>query len=691
MCQPIARTFQACQELINIPLSSEEDIRRIFALEYSIRIESLSWYNQDLRTRIQTLSIKLLRDAKQILCQRHLFATGRLCALVYKVASSAFRSLAQSNYTLSHNSAKQSINFISCDRKEKIVFKEFISYSSLEGNRPYEEEYVANSLLALLSCRSCLPSYPFKSKRAKQFGVPLDPQSLHYITTEKQLNTYSIPSHLIAKPFVENMILLSDLLKNENARKKTAILNNLVPDAKIAMILAAEVQCLDLHEDNIGIVPLPNSEYEKYKAYSFICQGKMVSFHELHMKFLENQQETLEIEIQIIGQQKKNKIREDRDLVKAFRVQFYPLLFDLDRSIAESNHIQLQICKRERSHIIPHRSAFLQIENCDHDLSIQEINWLLNRSEREARVSHWAGRWDAPLYHHLSTAAAKTLKQMMMPILFQFSLSMQALTTEENSLHSLRENFVKTFSHCVQYNYIWSYIQQNGTAIFLKNITSSTNQGLRKRRKIAYQLFPRLTMHQEKALLERQCNRAEYLLLYQKLAKTKENNLYEIVHKFINTPAIPLDFHSRKILMQNFKDKLPTPLELQQIQKNLLVACKPTVRKVIYSMYPLMADTCELFKYALPRIISISPENPISPEKCIGNFKYPLDPVIELALKSKGKVWEIADHLTSTLRKKEIFHSFSMILDADLYRHIWRLKPTSKKRRYGQNECKSIY
>lgn len=451
-------------------------------------------------------------------------------------------------------------------------------------------------------------------------------------------------SHIQAKPFIDEMILLSKL----ETKGKETVLKRLTDEAQFQAIMTAELQFLDLHNNNLGVQPEPNLQYEHFKDLQFTLPvtGKTKSFKDLMMDYLNGKfyPQTV-IKFEENGKIISKPLRELPLLQQALDVNWKLVIFDTDDSLGEGNETRLCVHSSYKEHYIPLRSVLLETSSKTHPLSETVIQKLMHSDESDWRVKKWISKEDAPIYKHLSEEVRKHIKKQVAPLIENYQLSISRILDANANIQSIAKKFAENISNInlpqhaaiwktleqslsleqafstvdVRFNDTWETIAvrhhqdagqlqllnpdglQEGNRIKIQyDLTSSSPDALEKRKKIAIQLFPRLTFLQQKALLERQQSRKEYLQKYQALSQSTlmEEELFKYLQNYLQQPTTPLSSEKRREfldqLIQQKSHFLNEAQALTTFKNKICVECRPSYFNLAKAMYPLLADVEEL-------------------------------------------------------------------------------------------------
>lgn len=245
-----------------------------------------------------------------------------------------------------------------------------------------------------------------------------------------------------AKPLVQDMLLMSNLDNQE----RDFVLNRMTVQSQMAAMATSELQLLDLHGENLGIVPVPNQEYQDYKQMNFTIGNDTINFQQLLKEYIKGHIKSDTI-IKYQGQASliKGPLSDLTPLQKALDVQWKIVLFDTDVSLGEDNRLHFANVtkggKTQKNHLIPLRSVLLETGWKDTPLSEEAIQMLTNSEAQDLSVNQWVSRDDAPIYHRFSERLKDNLKLELIPILEKYSLSEERQQDSQFTLEKLRDRF----------------------------------------------------------------------------------------------------------------------------------------------------------------------------------------------------------------------------------------------------------
>ena len=448
-----------------------------------------------------------------------------------------------------------------------------------KGNaKSQEEEHLIDGLISLSMEHGTVGLFSFSDQSSDRFV-----KNLGSSDSLQRNNLFS--SHFDAKPFIEGMLTFNDLLDHPQLYHQ--VMQRIGLNSEKKAVLTAEFQFLDLHQNNLGIAPSASQENDlKDASWEFV-------------------------------------------------------LFDTDHALSESNEIQTQKRKGNLETIIPLRSVLLACDWKDKPLNVKTLK-MLQDSERDRRVRQWVNRSDAPIRRFFNDP--QKIDALLKKIIEQekYTLSYHRRQGENLTLKELRLLFGSDVSNLDDHRELWEAVQKQlstsgwiKTNGIIKDLTSNSPSGQMQRKRIALQLFPRLSWKQRDALFERQNQRTEYLQNYACLRKIKKyskeclNDLKQI----IKSKSAPLSTVKRKEFLERIAlfqkdDRLKNSADFmslfRNLQTDLSAAFTPTYFNLVKAMYPLLADAYELN-------LRVANQNKEIAGLSIGLFAKPIEEVIALA------------------------------------------------------------
>jgi len=484
-----------------------------------------------------------------------------------------------------------------------------------------EESRQVDNLLTIMAKGSVLGTFDFKAKRVE------------------------------AKPFV-NMVLVGDLEKMPIAKDR--LFDRLTADAEFIAALIGEVQLLDLHSNNLALTPEITEDLSRFS--DFTLDGEEVSLNQLLLAYLNDDID----DMSAIGYREDGILYESQltslpnDLRNALDSKWKFVLFDTDTALGESNSLQYQVIKNEKSHLIPLRSCLLETSFKDSPLSAETVSRLLNSKERDQNVRSWATRADAPIFQHLKPEAQKRIGHFIEQKLEKYSLTNIRMQSGKQSMKQIQARFVHDITKPTEENRaFWQYVQANST---LKGDLSD----IATQKRIAAQFFPRLTLKQQEALFERQASRDHYLQSYHDFASGKPS--IRAIEKFIHANPSLFSITRREALLselgriKSFDTETTTGWlqsywkgskeeQIEAFRAHLLEETRPTLFLLMKAMYPLLADVYELAAYAYGE------ENAGG---SIGFFDQPIETIIRIVREhadEESEIGKLATHVEEEIQK----------------------------------------
>lgn len=395
-----------------------------------------------------------------------------------------------------------------------------------------------------------------------------------------------------------------------------------------------------------GVEPEPNVQYEEYKRLQFIFppENEKFNFKTVMSAYLQGYiREDTVIRFTKDGIVYHKALKELKELQQALNVRWRLVIFDTDKSLSEDNRLlEVNLSNRGYRHLLPLRSVLLETKEKNRPLSDAVIQRLIDSDDRDKRVKQWTRKEDAPIYKRLSPSARAIVKQQVAPIIKKYELGKNRRRGDIVTVKDLTDRFADemvnnlTHSSILQ---IWKNLEEDLSSVVVRpgdtwetlaqryhqdvneleklnshkklnggekikisyDLTSSSSEALKNRRKIAGQLFPRITSRQQAALLERQKHRKEYLLSYRALSQSTllgQPLMNEIERYLSRDKATSLSSERRNNLQQQLREKkqffLDNPHELSAFKQKICKECAPSYFNLAKAMYPLLADTYEL-------------------------------------------------------------------------------------------------
>ena len=394
------------------------------------------------------------------------------------------------------------------------------------------------------------------------------------------------------------------------------------------------------------------------------------------------------------------------------------IFFDTDLVLGESNQVQLMKTTYadgpRLGHLLPIRSNYLAIEASDKPLQSETINLILNGAkERRDQMVNWIENKDASIRKFLPKNGqvvddflANVLSDKRYSLSFWrndpkynyddishakvrgiFAADISKVTPTTENFWKALEIDLKKYTLTAQDSKkdpedIWSTLakrykvevkelkslnpglailsagtQLNVPSPYSAPLDGTSSESEKQRVRIAQEIFPRLTVPQKNALLEREDGLIKYLTTYAELsqpifdplafseADIKKQiasvlNLQEFV-KIAPVTTVEREELDKQITALNDQLRALDPVgdvgckdkffkiseEIKKIYESIKLKCVPTYTNTLKVMYPLFADA----QFLLEAFASSKEEA----RKAIGRFDTPLETLIDLA-KERG-------------------------------------------------------
>lgn len=446
------------------------------------------------------------------------------------------------------------------------------------------------------------------------------------------------------KPFIENMTLLKTL-KQQYRHAIPHILANLTEDALFSIVLGMEFQVMDLHSSNIGLEPVPNKEFIQCSEFQFIIKydakhdSPPMNLKDFQLAYLAKHihDYTSIVLLSEANTRIETMIGTQKELQKALKTQWRCVFFDNDRTLGESNEFYVD---KIGFHRIPLRSKFLQLEVNNTPLSEGIIQRLMNqKGDLLTRV--YLAKADAPIRKKLSKELLNAIDLILYQELHNHTYHYRRNNNE--SVANKLDEFVEMICYHESYQMMWKAIEDE-----LKvDLKEESEEGIQRRKGIATQFFPRGTILQLSALIERQERRREYLTTYLKLKNEMTNGLelYLAINEFLSMRSCPID----SVYLLKYQQTLNAVLyqemnqieALNNIRTQLLQFYNPTILNIAKAMYPNLPNA-----YALNQIIY-----PKDAGEMIGHALYPLEKMINTAQTFKAEAQLLAEFLKQSIQE----------------------------------------
>lgn len=468
------------------------------------------------------------------------------------------------------------------------------------------------------------------------------------------------------KPYIDNLLSFHELSHYPKACEE--IFKRFTPKEEYNCVLTGLFQCLDLHGGNIGVAPLLKSEQEDYKDLVFKVREKNCEFPFLRLA-IAIMEGTIDdestIEFSLRGRLISNQLIDLPELKNALNLVWELQIYDTDLSIADDNILQSVKKGDVINHNIPLRSAFLESSWKDLPLQNETVSLLLQCGDMNTPVREWMKRSDAPIRKRLSSETLAYIDQFLEPILVNYDLSKERQKANDFSISDLRQNFVAEITNVQNpaYDKFWGTVE----AELGKNRESTLDVMIKWRNRMAHQLFPRMTIRQQRALIERQERLERYLINYSafKNSTVEAAELLDHILQYLNRPETPLSSSARKKHLEDLCriQNSPNKIEVDELHQSVCSDCVPSYFNTMKALYPLLADAYFLYSHTSGQMRFAQKDGKpleLSVQKlagsAIGHFEAPLDEAIEIVKKDPNSPTELLE-TAERLQNEITFHT----------------------------------
>lgn len=469
------------------------------------------------------------------------------------------------------------------------------------------------------------------------------------------------------KPFIEELILLSQLDKYPTAKK--FILKNMTAESEFSAFMTGLLQFLDLHADNIGLkLDLKGAHLDYMNVVFFVYSSKgactlkfselVIEYHAGHISDHET------VFFKKSGEIFSNEIGNLTDLKLALYSKWKLVFFDTELSLAENNKWRYE---KNGLHM-PFRSGFLCSSWRNYPLQPATLKLLEESEEAEKKMWAWIRKSEAPIRQHLSARVNAQIDTLIHDRVIQYKLSTDD-GSYNHTINELQYDFVGDISDFESNENLWKLIHEH----YKKKIdlTSVSSEAQKQREFIAGQLFPRLTIDQQNALNERFIRMRKFLKDYKELSlcELEGQDVLNYLREYIDQPETCLS----TITYRAFKTRIDELLKNSSVDSKavfklyikILKTCRPTYFNLMKVMYPHLADVYALIKKVIHQINYITPEDKkCSDEQLIGEaigfWRTSVTEILTLIKKkypSSSIFYEIATQLEQSKSEKPSFFS----------------------------------
>lgn len=391
------------------------------------------------------------------------------------------------------------------------------------------------------------------------------------------------------QPVVEDMHILFNLMNSGGIDK---VLNNLTAKAEMEAIITGELQPMDMHANNIGLRQLKSPNMPSFKEISFSNGWRDISgWKRLQELYLAGAlRDDLDIKIDGVT----SKFSDLPWIKEALEQPWEFVFFDTDLSFGEDNELQTYSYQGDFGHNIPFRSGLLMNRWKDQPLRDDVVKRLLNAGEQNKKMRDYLRKADAPIRQRLSPEGLKKVDEALKPVLEKYQFYPGTDKIDAETHEDLAKKFSENISDLSTNKDFWNLLQSELPKKMKYKLTEDTAESLEQRKALATQLFPKGTIKQQNALIERQDHQIAYLEAYQALkGESDVTQRKEKIINFINLSAAPMDTLTREQIRQMI-GKATEESEINLIYAALIKTYKPTYFNVMCSMYPNLADYFKL-------------------------------------------------------------------------------------------------
>ncbi len=321
------------------------------------------------------------------------------------------------------------------------------------------------------------------------------------------------------------------------------------------------------------------------------------------------------------------------------RKQMREEISNLNKKKMVFNFYGLEKLLRSSKFYFPLRSAFLA-QGKNFPLSKNAIETLMHRDMQDADVKQWLNNEHSPIFKQLPPDIRADIQSQLIPYISKYCLYEKDHLHPDMTIENLKNQFISEISNSKEENLknIWEKLEEvlysvlvnegdtwenlskqyqrkesilrtinpqeikSDEKIRIFDITSQSSEALKKRKELAAQFFPKITLRQQKALLERQQGRKIYLDQFQALKNSSlgGKDLYHQLYEYINQPTTPFSSSEREIFLKFMNEQKnllvseTNTKSINQLKEIIEKKCQPTYLNLAKAMYPLLADVYEL-------------------------------------------------------------------------------------------------
>lgn len=368
------------------------------------------------------------------------------------------------------------------------------------------------------------------------------------------------------------------------------------------------------------------------------------------------------------------------------------ILLDCELSLAESNDSLYVVDKHQKKSVFPFRSCLLGLPWARQPLSQGCLEWLYTLPAGEGPLWDWVNRKKETFFARAKPILQQTIFEKLSRLLETYSFSNNFSRTGGWSFAKIRWRFVRDLAKMQEetQKQFWAFIQEKFPTLQEKvrvshfetladlakkhevslallqqrnpqysinealpegswisipiHLTASSPLVKQKRRRLAKQFFPRMTLQQQKALRERQQRRSAYLTLYRELERSTISYKQDLLN-FIRSPVLPFNTLMRREWVQTI-ECLGTEdaFSLEYLRDLLIELTRPSYYNLCLVMYPLLGDLIRIYQAV----------HPIGGMDLIGSFERSLEETLVLAMQiSDPNIRELAAQIAKKTLGRE--------------------------------------
>jgi hypothetical protein len=240
---------------------------------------------------------------------------------------------------------------------------------------------------------------------------------------------------VLVKPFLENLHSLYELQTREGIESVETCLSHMDEESVMRALLTIPLQVMDLHASNIGLTPIQQDAFNRFKNMSFSIGTPEKTIENINIYQLQilNHQNSIPHHAIVSYEWKDSSGR----LIKAsfsyanlkgtgldslLKTAWNLELFDTDLSMGENNELNFHphvLSTSENNVLLPFRSAFLGTRWSRKPLPLEIIDRLIAQKDTHKKVLEWMNRMDAPIRRKLTRSQNANITALLRPLLEQ--------------------------------------------------------------------------------------------------------------------------------------------------------------------------------------------------------------------------------------------------------------------------------